>query len=114
MRKNIQILNLGAGNGALEACVYKQCDSQDLATSINWTGTDITNKTLKKLKQRFLNCTFCKAKLTKLPFKNKSFDMIFLLEVLEYIKSAPNTVLNCFEDIKDGDFFMPRRSFRAD
>ena len=76
-----KILHLGCGSGKLERLLIKKC-----GVKVNLTSTDITIKTLRKLKDELPQVNFVKTRLEKLPFGKSSFDVVVLLEVLEHIK----------------------------
>lgn len=81
--KKNKVLNLGAGAGKLEEQVLRK-----VGKDIFWIGTDITFDSLTNLKKTYPFWKFQKEKLEKLSFNNCSFDLIFLLEVLEHITPA--------------------------
>ena len=74
------ILNMGVGRGVLEEVLVKKCPSP------KYLGTDITNKTIKTLREKFPMLTFERTDLFGLSPKHYQFDQILLLEVLEHIK----------------------------
>lgn len=101
--KNLRVLNLGAGSGLLEERLYPTH-----ASEITWAGTDITVKTLRKLRKKYPAWKFQKQQLTKLRIKQDSYDVILLLEVLEHIKpQETHTVLaEVFRVLKPGGTFI--------
>lgn len=80
IQPNTKVLNIGAGMGYLEEVVFNT-----IGEHIDWTGTDITNQTLEKLKTNFPKYHFVKSKIEELPFERDTFDIVCLLEVLEHI-----------------------------
>ncbi len=74
------ILNLGVGRGDLEEYLIKKCDH------LTYLGTDITPKTVEKLRGKFPDLHFQEGDLLSLSPKKYQFDQILLLEVLEHIK----------------------------
>lgn len=84
------VLNLGVGRGFLEHLLFARYPD------LNYTGTDITEKTLKKLRQTF-NKQFHFQRLEKLTYADESFDQVLLLEVLEHIK--PNQTFTVLSEI---------------
>ncbi len=75
------ILNLGVGDGKLEARIAS------LPTqSVHLIGVDFTKKLLSQLRKRFPQFKFIfQNSLTELNLKNNSFDQVVLLEVLEHV-----------------------------
>lgn len=86
------LLNLGVGSGRFEKVLFKKKNLKE------YTGTDITNRTLTNLKTKFGNFRFKKEILTRLSFSSNSFDQVLLLEVLEHIK--PNETFFVLKEIK--------------
>ena len=86
------VLNVGAGSGQLEKVV-----TQKIGTSINWVGTDFTQKTLKKLQETFPQFSFVKTGIIPLPFADATFDTVCLLEVLEHIQ--PSQTLSVLKEL---------------
>jgi SAM-dependent methyltransferase len=75
------ILNLGVGDGKLEARVAARA-----ARPVRLTGVDFTKKLLPRLRKRFPQFTFrFQSSLEGLAFQANSFDQVLLLEVLEHI-----------------------------
>lgn len=75
------ILNIGIGTGDLESQLFS------LFPDIDYSGIDITNRTLSLIKNKFPKKIFLKENAEKTSFKKESFDQICLLEVIEHIKS---------------------------
>lgn len=85
--KNRQkILDVGCGNAVLYDTLADR--------SINYVGLDVSAKLLKIAQKRIKSLKkigqvkFIKGDVTKLPFKEKSFDVIFALAVLHHIPSS--------------------------
>ncbi|MBD3279820.1 MAG: methyltransferase domain-containing protein [Candidatus Pacebacteria bacterium] len=78
------LLNIGVGDGKLEQRLINKLQP---GQKLDYCGTDFTKKLLNQLKKRFSSLKFKYQKnLTKLSFKDHSFDQIVVLEVLEHIK----------------------------
>lgn len=96
------ILNLGVGRGALEQELLKKCATP------NYVGTDITQKTFRKLRQLFPSLHFIQTDILSLSPKKRQFDQVLLLEVLEHIK--PNETFSVlqhvFSLVKSGGRFI--------
>jgi ubiquinone/menaquinone biosynthesis C-methylase UbiE len=75
--KNSTVLELGAGNGKTANTILKQ-DIKSLVC------TDFSNQSISLLKSNIKDkrAIFIKANLTKLPFKDKSFDVVICYYVL--------------------------------
>ena len=87
-----KVLNVGAGSGQLEKVI-----AQRIGTTINWIGTDFTQKMLKKLQQKFPQFSFIKTGIIPLPFVDATFDTVCLLEVLEHIQ--PSQTLSVLKEL---------------
>lgn len=99
-----KILDLGIGRGKVEDILYRKFGNE-----ISIFGSDITLKTLKKLKDKYPFWNFTKQKLSKLSFKSNQFDRVFLLEVLEHIN--PDETFSILNEVNrvmktDGEFVI--------
>lgn len=77
------LLNIGAGSGRLEQVLWGKFGDR-----LNYSGTDITEETLSKLRSRFPEWKFFHRTLENIGFAAASFQQILLLEVLEHIKPS--------------------------
>jgi len=75
-----KMLHLGVGTGTLEQLLFLKIKPE------NYLGTDITADSLKTVQQKFPSYSFRKVSLYNLPFTDKSFEQVALLEVLEHIQ----------------------------
>jgi ubiquinone/menaquinone biosynthesis C-methylase UbiE len=96
-----KILNLGVGRGELEKKLI-------INGNIDYTGTDITSRTIQRLKQQFPAFKFKKENLKKLTFKSNSFDLIILTEVLEHIIPSETFIIlsEIFRVLKKSGMFI--------
>lgn len=90
--KNKAILNIGAGSGNLEEHYFSK------STTSQWYGTDISPKSISKLKAKYPYAHFKKCPVTKLAFKNKMFEFVTILDVLEHI--PPSQLFKSLSEIK--------------
>lgn len=87
-----KILNVGAGSGNLEEQYFAKHYTG------SWYGIDISPKSVIALTKQFPKANFAKAPITKLPFKNKIFDAVTILDVLEHI--SPSQLFQSLEEVK--------------
>lgn len=90
--KNKKILDVGCNYGEIEN--YLSRENQVTAIDIDETALKIGKKTFK-------NVTFIKASATNLPFRDKSFDFIICLAVLEHIKNDTLALKEMSRVLKD-------------
>jgi ubiquinone/menaquinone biosynthesis C-methylase UbiE len=85
--KGLKILEVGCGIGT---------DLTNFAKSNDAVGIDISKESLKLAKENFklhdLKGKFIHASATKLPFKDKAFDLIYSCGVLHHIPNIINAV----------------------
>ncbi|MBI2613660.1 MAG: class I SAM-dependent methyltransferase [Candidatus Levybacteria bacterium] len=86
-----KILDIGAGNGFVEELIGKN-------KGIKIYGNDISSIAVRKLKERFKG-DFKKESLYSMKYPKKSFDSIFMLEVLEHI--APSKVFSVLKKVRE-------------
>lgn len=86
------LLNIGAGNGALESFIFNKFPN------INYHGTDITKVTLNLLQKKYGSSRFSFNMLPRLKFATSTFDQVLLLEVIEHIK--PQTTFAVLSEIR--------------
>lgn len=84
-----KILDIGYGAGDLENNVYGFIMDND----IEWTAIDISDVKQKGLQKKFPRIKFIKGNVLKVKFKNKSFDLIILSEVLEHFTPYDSLLL---------------------
>lgn len=73
--RKCKLLGIGFGVGQLES---------KLPRSIDFFGIDISKYAIKRAKKK-IKGTFKKASILKIPFKNKTFDSVLLVEIMEHI-----------------------------
>lgn len=80
-----KVLNIGCGAGDLENYVLKKQKK-----NLQWVGVDISPKSLKECRENFKNAKFELGDILKLKYKDESFDIVILSEIMEHI-SPKNT-----------------------
>lgn len=75
------ILNIGFGTGDLEILILNK-------NSIDWTGIDISKWAVKNARGKYPNAKFIWGDIRKLRLKDRSFDYVIAMEVLEHIKPS--------------------------
>ena len=96
--KNKSILDIGCGFGALSKILLKK--------GAHVTAVEVSDKKIQKAKD-FLGNNISKLKIKKvsgekLPFKDESFDVIFLFDVIEHISHPAITIKECERLLKKG------------
>lgn len=84
MRPNDEskILDVGAGPGTFLEAMYKH--------KKNITSLDINKNLLRELKNKYPDIKIVQGSALKLPFKNKSFDIVFSNAVIEHVGDWKN------------------------
>lgn len=85
-KESNNILDLGCGEGTRLDLITKGRNSKGVGVDISQTAIGLAKKT-------YPNLEFVKSDLEKLPFKKKSFDLVYSAYVLEHL-SNPEKVLN--------------------
>ena len=94
---NAIILDIGCLNGNL----YHFLKNKNLQMQ-SFTGVDLSNKLIDFAKKRFPEQTWVQADRLKLPFLDKSFDIVTLLETLEHVDDPRATIREAVRVCKDG------------
>jgi ubiquinone/menaquinone biosynthesis C-methylase UbiE len=94
MEKGGKILNVGCGSGDLEHITFLKLNIERL----NWTGIDISTKSVNLCREEFPKATFMNGDIRKLKFNKDSFDVVCVLEVLEHIK--PSEVFSALREVR--------------
>jgi ubiquinone/menaquinone biosynthesis C-methylase UbiE len=69
-------------------------------SKVSVVGIDIDAYSLRRLKQKNKDVTVVQADARHIPFKNSSFDEVFMVEVLDYIPQLEETVGDCYRVLK--------------
>lgn len=93
-----QVLDLGCGDGTL-ANRLRQCDRVDSVT-----GVDISSYAVTQAKQYYPQIVFQVAVATELPFAEKSFDFIAMVEFLEHLIDVEGVLREVGRVLKPGGF----------
>jgi len=86
------ILDLGA-----EAGRFSQLSTRENATLVS---IDIDSYGLKRLKLKNKNINVIQADARKIPIKNETFNVIFMIEVLDYIPELDQALTECHRTLK--------------
>ena len=86
-------------------------------SKVSVVGIDIDAYSLRRLKQKNKDVTVVQADARHIPFKNSSFDEVFMVEVLDYIPQLDEAMGECYRVLKaDSPFivsFGNRSSLKA-
>lgn len=100
--KNLNILNYGFGQGALEEEIEKKHNCTYLL------GIDLSKKSVKKAQKRFKKWKFITGEFSKVKVDKESFDYVISSEVLEHI--SPKDTLNIlnffYKSLKKGGYLL--------
>ena len=78
-----------------------------LTTNISVIGIDIDSYSLRRLKQKNKEVVVIQADARKTPFRNSSFDAVFMIEVLDYIPQLEEPLGESFRILKkDAPFVL--------
>lgn len=88
-----KILDIGCGTGETISFLQKQFPDANIQ------GVDLSPEAVKFTKSRGHQATISSA--TKLPFPDKTFDAVLLLDVIEHIKDDTNTIKEAKRVIKN-------------
>ena len=94
--KKTKILDLGAGKGHLSRRVYNFLSENNLNPRKQLIASDFSAPSFKAREVTFKQADFNK----KLPFKNKSFDIVYSIEVIEHLRSPYDFLGECFRILK--------------
>lgn len=81
-----KILDIGTNSGALTTKIAR------LFPGAATTGIDVYEKAIKYARCQHSQIRFLVADAQKLPFQNKTFDLIFCVETLEHVVSPPKVL----------------------
>lgn len=87
IKENIDILDIGCFNGNF----YNFLKEQNFNIK-SFTGVDFSEKLIERAKNRFSEQKWIVSDYSKLPFKNETFDIITLMEILEHIDEPEKAI----------------------
>ena len=77
LKNKKSVLDVGCGSGACTRRIYEY--------SANIFGCDISENMLRIAKQKCLHASFAQADILDIPFKDASFDLIFVADVIHHL-----------------------------
>lgn len=94
--KQLEVLDFGCSNGVITSCIA--------GYTKKIVGIDIDEMAINEAKKRFSknNLSFALTKTTKLPYKNKSFDLVICNQVYSYLDDPELMAKENLRVLKDG------------
>jgi 2-polyprenyl-3-methyl-5-hydroxy-6-metoxy-1,4-benzoquinol methylase len=99
--QNANILDIGCLNGNL----YNFLNSKNFLIK-HFTGVDLSDKLIELAKRRFPTQTWVQADRLHLPFEDKLFDVVTLLETLEHVDNPRETLKEAIRMCKDNGILI--------
>jgi len=96
--ENSNVLDIGCLNGNLYPFLKNKIKS--------FTGVDLSEKLIDLAKNRFPEQTWIQSDRLKLPFENKKFDVVTMLETLEHVDDPQSTIKEAVRVIKKGGILL--------
>lgn len=104
MDKKDTILDFGCGNGQNTLKAAKKCKK---ITGFDYDDTSLTSAKLECERKKIKNAKFVKHNGEKgLPFKNKEFDGVLFLDVLEHLKNRKQALAEVARVLKDRGYLL--------
>jgi len=97
-----KLLDLGCGKGYLSRKVGDFIHNQGFNAKKYLLASDIEKNAFEAFEIPFKQLNFDK----KMPFKNKSFDLIYSVEVIEHLNSPYDLILECSRILKPGGYLI--------
>jgi ubiquinone/menaquinone biosynthesis C-methylase UbiE len=92
------VLDLGCGEGTRLSIIAKGKKKA--------VGVDYNDTALRLAKKRYPKCEFVKSDLGNLPFKDDSFDLVYLAYVLEHLDNPEKVIIESGRVTKDGGYLV--------
>ena len=101
-RRGFKLLDLGCGKGYLSRKVGDFIVGQGFDAKKYLLASDIERNTFEVPEIPFKQLNFDE----KMPFKDKSFDLIYSVEVIEHLTSPYDLILECSRILKPGGYLI--------
>lgn len=100
----IKVLDVGFGSASLEQKYF----NTNSGKKVEWFGTEISNKSIKRAQKQFPKIEFRLGKISNIKYPNNKFDYVVALEVLEHIKPSETfkALREIFRVVKPGKYFI--------
>lgn len=94
IKDDSSVLNAGAGSGDLEELVFNKL----VVMNLDWYGIDISSKSIETLQKKFPKASFKTGDIKEMKLKNKFFDYVVLMEILEHIQ--PSKTFKALKEVR--------------
>jgi len=96
--KNLTALDIGCGYGAISNYIMKQ---------VNFcVGVDLTPSVIYSSREHFPHGEYINANMLNLPFKDRTFDIIIAMEVLEHVPNTREGINEIYRVLKSGGMLV--------
>lgn len=104
INKNSKVLEIGCNTGFTSINIAR-------LTNAEVTGIDLVEESIKESKRRAeleknLKLNFEKESVTNLPYEDNTFDVLWLSNVLSFIKDKEAAIKECFRVLKNNGFLV--------
>lgn len=105
LTSELKVLDLGCADGPFLPTLNNYCHSV-LGIEIQPLFLEQSNQLLKKRSNLFNHTHLIRADGHHLPLRERTFDVVFCLEVLEHVQNPKRVIENIFKQLKEGGYLI--------